>query len=127
MAKQIQWHYHRAGWTSCIRAQEFLANAGIEPKEIEKPTKPPYQKAKVKDLLSKANKVFAAKGNKRLEVNLKEDKVSDEDINKFMLGPTGNLRAPTMVIGETLLIGFNDELYKELLGWNYPFSMRTRE
>ena len=72
--------------------------------------------AKVKDLLSKANKVFAAKGKKRLEVNLKEDKVSDEDINKFMLGPTGNLRAPTMVIGETLLIGFNDELYKELLG-----------
>ena len=72
--------------------------------------------AKVKDLLSKANKVYAAKGKKRLEVNLKEGNVSDEDINKFMLGPTGNLRAPTMVIGETLLIGFNDELYKELLG-----------
>ncbi len=72
--------------------------------------------AKVKDLLSKANKVYAVKGKKRLEVNLKEDNVSDEDINKFMLGPTGNLRAPTMVIGETLLIGFNDELYKELLG-----------
>ena len=60
--------------------------------------------------------MFAAKGKKRLEVNLKEDKVSDEDINKFMLGPTGNLRAPTMVIGETLLIGFNQELYRELLG-----------
>ena len=33
-----------------------------------------------------------------------------------MLGPTGNLRAPTMVCGDTLLVGFNQELFERLLG-----------
>ncbi len=30
-----------------------------------------------------------------------------------MLGPTGNLRAPTIRRGKTLLIGFNDEVFSK--------------
>ena len=34
-----------------------------------------------------------------------------------MLGPTGNLRAPTIRSGSTLLVGFNEAQYEEhLLG-----------
>ena len=33
-----------------------------------------------------------------------------------MLGATGNLRAPTIVFGDTLLVGFNEEVYSEVLG-----------
>jgi hypothetical protein len=29
-----------------------------------------------------------------------------------MLGPTGNLRAPTLKVGKTLLVGFNEEAYE---------------
>ena len=32
-----------------------------------------------------------------------------------MLGPTGNLRAPTLVVGKTLLVGFNEEAYESVL------------
>jgi hypothetical protein len=28
-----------------------------------------------------------------------------------MLGPTGNLRAPTLRAGKTVIVGFNEELY----------------
>ena len=28
-----------------------------------------------------------------------------------MLGPTGNLRAPTLRVGKTVIVGFNDEAY----------------
>ncbi len=28
-----------------------------------------------------------------------------------MLGPTGNLRAPTLRTGKTVVVGFNDESY----------------
>jgi len=99
-----------------MRAQEFLANAGIEPKVVEKPSKPPYRDEKVRDLLASASKLFAAKGKKTLKVNLKSESVSDEEIAKFLLGPTGNLRAPTMVLGKTLVVGFNQELYEEIFG-----------
>lgn len=33
-----------------------------------------------------------------------------------MLGATGNLRAPTVVAGKTLLVGFNEEAYQQHLG-----------
>jgi len=33
-----------------------------------------------------------------------------------MLGPTGNLRAPTLVSGKTVLVGFNEATYAEVLG-----------
>lgn len=29
-----------------------------------------------------------------------------------MLGPTGNLRAPTIRTGATVLVGFNEEAYR---------------
>lgn len=32
-----------------------------------------------------------------------------------MLGPTGNLRAPTLVAGKTLLVGFNEDEYGDVL------------
>jgi hypothetical protein len=33
-----------------------------------------------------------------------------------MLGPTGNMRAPTIRKGKTLLVGFNEEVFDELVG-----------
>ena len=32
-----------------------------------------------------------------------------------MLGPTGNLRAPTLRVGKTVLVGFNDDVYSDAL------------
>ncbi len=33
-----------------------------------------------------------------------------------MLGPTGNLRAPTIVRGKTVLVGFNEEAFSGVFG-----------
>ena len=33
-----------------------------------------------------------------------------------MLGPTGNLRAPTLRKGKTVLVGFHDEVFAKVLG-----------
>ncbi|MCY4221867.1 MAG: hypothetical protein OXC25_09020 [Thiotrichales bacterium] len=38
-----------------------------------------------------------------------------EDAVDAMLGPTGNLRAPTVRSGRTLLVGFNEEQYAAVL------------
>ena len=34
----------------------------------------------------------------------------------MMSTPTGNLRAPTIVRGKTLIVGFNEDLFTKLLG-----------
>lgn len=56
---------------------------------------------------------MVAKGKKRVDVDLKKDDPSEEEILKLILGPTGNLRAPTLLIGKTLVVGFHDEMYEE--------------
>ena len=38
-----------------------------------------------------------------------------EEVVDAMLGPTGNLRAPTLRSGTTLLVGFNEEAYARVL------------
>ena len=40
----------------------------------------------------------------------------DRDPVAHLLGPTGNLRAPTLRKGKTLVVGFNEEAYRRVLG-----------
>ena len=59
---------------------------------------------------------MAAKGKKVVELDLKKDKPTQEEMLKLILGPTGNLRAPTLRVGKKLIVGFNEEMYKSVFG-----------
>ena len=67
-------------------------------------------------LLKDVNEVYAAKGKKVVHVNLKKDAPSNEELKKLILGPTGNLRAPTFRKGKTLIVGFHEETYTKVFG-----------
>ncbi|MBT4866949.1 MAG: hypothetical protein HON53_17740 [Planctomycetaceae bacterium] len=67
-------------------------------------------------LLKGMKEMYVAKGKKVVQVNLKKDRPGDDELVKLMLGPTGNLRAPTLRKGKTLVVGFNDDLYGEIFG-----------
>ena len=62
-------------------------------------------------VLSAAREIIVAKGKKRLVFDPRRD--SRETILKETLGRSGTLRAPTLRIGDRLLVGFNDELYAQ--------------
>ena len=64
-------------------------------------------------LIQGAAKVHVAKG-KKLEVF--DGGTADEELVTKMLGATGNLRAPAIVAGDQLLIGFDEAVYREVLG-----------
>ena len=51
-----------------------------------------------------------------MHLNLKRENPTQEEVLKLMLGPTGNLRAPTLRVGKKLLVGFNAEAYAEVFG-----------
>lgn len=65
-------------------------------------------------LLAKASEIEVAKGKQVLIFDPQKD--SKEAILAQALGPTGNLRAPTLRIGNRLLVGFSDSLYAQLAG-----------
>ena len=64
-------------------------------------------------LASKARTVIVAKGKKVTEFKVKG--APGDDVVDAMLGPTGNLRAPTLRSGSTLLVGYNEEAYEAAL------------
>ena len=72
------------------------------------------QASDAKDLLGPANKLIAMKGKKVAEFDIK-DKVSADAV-EAMLGPTGNLRAPTIKVGKTYLVGYNEDVFNETFG-----------
>jgi arsenate reductase-like glutaredoxin family protein len=56
------------------------------------------------------------KGKKVTDLDMKKDKPKKDELLGLMLGTTGNLRAPTIVRGKTVLVGFNPEIYDKILG-----------
>jgi hypothetical protein len=67
-------------------------------------------------LLAGMDRLIAARGKSVAIFDLKKDRPDDEMLLAHLLGPTGNLRAPTARVGKTLLVGFNDDVYRQALG-----------
>ena len=66
-------------------------------------------------LAAGADELYAARGKKVVRIDLKNERPDDATLLSVMLGPTGNLRAPTLRKGRTLIVGFDEETYKKIL------------
>jgi len=66
-------------------------------------------------LAGAASRIVCAKGSAVVEFDMDRDPPSQADLLKHMLGPTGNLRAPTIRVGKTVVVGFDEETYRSIL------------
>jgi hypothetical protein len=62
-----------------------------------------------------ADTVVVAKGKKVLTFDMKGAPPDDNTLAAALLGPTGNLKAPTLRVGDTLLVGFGEAAYRQVL------------
>ena len=86
---------------------------GIEAKEVV-PASRKLGKSDAAALAKAASKVIVAKGKKVDE--WKPGGKAPADVVAAMLGPTGNLRAPTIRRGKTVIVGFNEDAFQDLFG-----------
>ncbi len=82
----------------------------IEAKEIV-PASRKLAKKEAVELAKNASKIIVAKGKK---INEFAGGQVGADVIQSMLGPTGNLRAPTIRKGKTVLVGFNEEVFTKV-------------
>jgi len=61
------------------------------------------------------DEIYVAKGKKVVQVDLKTSRPGRAELLALLLGPTGGLRAPTLRVGRTLLVGFSEEAYAKIL------------
>ena len=113
MAKKAEWYYYRKGWTTCTKASKFLEAREIKISETV-PASKKLQAKDAADLLKVATKLIAMKGKRVTEYDTSKNLPSEAI--ESMLGPTGNLRAPTIRIGKTYLVGFNEEVFEKAFG-----------
>jgi arsenate reductase-like glutaredoxin family protein len=63
-----------------------------------------------------AHRLIAAKGKKVTTLDLQSAPPADDVLAGLMLGPTGKLRAPIMRVGQTILVGYNEQAFTDIFG-----------
>jgi arsenate reductase-like glutaredoxin family protein len=65
-------------------------------------------------LAHSVGRVIAARGKKVVVFDMTNDPPDDDTLAAHLLGPSGNLKAPTLRMGDTLLVGFGEEAYRQV-------------
>jgi arsenate reductase-like glutaredoxin family protein len=73
-----------------------------------------YDAAAVKAVLKGVEEIVSMRGKQLIRLHLRKDAVTEAQIHAAILGPFGNLRAPALRKGKTLIVGFNEETYRKL-------------
>ncbi len=68
------------------------------------------------ELLTGINELVVAKGKKIVRFDLKKDRPTDDELLSHMLGRSGTLRAPSLRVGRTFVVGYNAEMLETVLG-----------
>src|SRR5262245_59976990 len=100
---------------TCQKAQGFLERHAVPVKVVADANKQKQGRAQALKLARRAVKILIAKGKKIVAFDMKKHGPDDDTLLAHLLGPTGNLRAPTARVGDVLLVGFNDEAYQLLM------------
>ena len=111
MAGKIDWYYHRKGCRTCARADAFLEQAQLQIAEQINARKDRLGPNDAIKLARDAEELFVMRGKKLLHFDMKKDNPSDDELIRLMIGPSGNLRAPTMRRGNQLFVCFDENAF----------------
>jgi arsenate reductase-like glutaredoxin family protein len=100
---------------TCKKAQGFLEHHAVPVKTVTSANKEKQGRAEALQLARSAAKIVIAKGKNVVTFDMKKDNPDDDTLAAHLLGPTGNLRAPTARVGATIYVGFNEDVYRYLL------------
>jgi arsenate reductase-like glutaredoxin family protein len=101
---------------TCKKAQGYLEKNAVTVNDWTDASKERTGRAEALKLAKTADKIVVAKGKKIVMFDMRKAPPDDDTLVASLLGPSGNLRAPTVRKGKTLLIGFNEEAYQDVLG-----------
>jgi hypothetical protein len=99
-----------------MKAQGFLeAHDYPEPAEVLDAGKNRRGRDEALKLAKSVHTVVVARGKKVVTFDMRAAPPDDDTLAAHLLGPTGNLKAPTLRLGQTLLVGFGDAAYQQVL------------
>ncbi|MGH7355724.1 MAG: ArsC family (seleno)protein [Candidatus Rokuibacteriota bacterium] len=100
---------------TCKKTQGFLAKQCVDVESEHNAKKDPIKGRAALRVLENVDELHVTKGKRVVRVDLRKQRPSSEGLLALLLGPSGNLRAPTVRRGRTLIVGFDDATYRALL------------
>ena len=100
---------------TCAKTQGYLAKNKIGVTEKADAKKATIKGDAALRVLDGVDQLYVAKGKNVVHVDLKAAKPPRAELLSLLLGPTGNLRAPTLRKGRTLIVGFDEATYSSVL------------
>ena len=100
---------------TCAKTQGFLARHKVAVAAQTDAKKATIQGDAALGVLKDVDELYVAKGKRVVHVNLTRERPPRAELLGLLLGPTGNLRAPTLRKGRTLIVGFDETTYKSVL------------
>jgi hypothetical protein len=100
---------------TCARTQGFLAKHKVAVAAQADAKKATIRGDAALGVLKDVDQVYVARGKKVVHVDLTQARPPRAELLGLLLGPTGNLRAPTLRKGRTLIVGFDEATYARLL------------
>jgi arsenate reductase-like glutaredoxin family protein len=110
----VNWNYHRKNCASCAKTAEFLADHGIPVETQVDARSTPLVEADALQLISDVNTLYVTRGTKVVYFDLKQDRPDDQVLLQMLIGRSGKLRAPTVKVGQTVIVGFDQSIYEQV-------------
>jgi arsenate reductase-like glutaredoxin family protein len=114
-AATLDWFYQRPNCDSCDLARAWLEEHNVTAKETVDCRKEPLVAANALKFARQLKSLIATRGKKIIRLDLQLDSPSGADLRALIVGPSGNLRAPSIRTGQTLVVGFNAAAWSEVL------------
>jgi arsenate reductase-like glutaredoxin family protein len=112
---RIDWYYHRVGCTACRKAQEFLAGFELEVRERVDARRTRIGPSALSKVVDGAKTVLVSNGRSVARYDLKGSGRASSEMYARMVGPTGNLRAPTLKRGGLVVVGYHADSMQEFV------------
>src|SRR5262249_55719663 len=100
---------------TCAKTQGFLAKRKIAVAATADAKKATNRGDAARGVLKDVDQLYVARGKRVEHVDLGQARPARAELLALLLGPTGNLRAPTIRKGRTLIVGFDEATYTKLL------------
>lgn len=112
---KVDWGYLRSGCDTCQKAVASLAKAKVQVVERVDAKKEPIVSDMIMSVVEGCQMIVGTRGKKIVRIDLRNEPVDVTAIHGLLVGPSGKLRAPTLRVGKTLVVGFNEEMYRALV------------
>jgi arsenate reductase-like glutaredoxin family protein len=116
VGKKVAWMYRRRGCECCQKALAILEQTGSTVADTTDADKVKYDRDAAIKLARSVKKVVTGRGKNVRVIDIEKDAPTDDALVAVLLGPWGNLKGPTLRVGDTLLVGFNQATYQKLFG-----------